>query len=213
MPVYDTNDYAIKTDLFAQKLVGSLCEITFVLKHYSMGAQGAVEAHNVFSAHVEAISILKKAPVIAPSPFKGQGKRPQHRPQIPTRGEQVNAATAFIPQPGIGLTPTAHRTVAGNIAATFATHRAPSTFITISGDGSTLPLPPTPIADDTTNFSPPPATPVNAITTGEVPISTPAGTIGDSLPITSTSTQPLDSVDADGSVMQAPPSKKRRVKE
>ena len=126
-----------------------------ILKHYSMGAQGAVEAHDVFSAHVEAILILKKAPVIAPSPFKGRGKRPQHRPQIPTRGEQVNAATAFVPQPCIGLTPTTHRTVAGNTAATFATHGAPSTFITISGDGSTLPLPPTPIADDTTNFSPP----------------------------------------------------------
>ena len=64
-----------------------------------------------------------------------------------------------------------------------------------------------------TNFSPPIATPVNAITIGEVPISIPAGTIGDSLPIASTSTQPLDSVDADGSVMQAPPSKKRRVRE
>jgi len=85
---------------------------SLTLKHYSISGQTKpdgtwVEAHDVFSAQVESVAILKKAPVIARSPFKGRTKCPQHRPQILTRGEQVNAATAFVSQPNIGLTSTA----------------------------------------------------------------------------------------------------------
>ena len=158
MPVFDTNDYPIKAELFADadKLIGAMCEITFTLRHYSISVQtkpgGAwVEAHDIFSAKVEAVSVLKNPPVIVRSPFKGRTKRPHHRPQIRTRGEQVSAANGFVPQPNFGLTSTTHHwTVAANIAATFPTHGAPLTYITISGDGSTLPLQSTPI--DATDF-------------------------------------------------------------
>ena len=227
MPVFDTNDYPIKAELFADKLIGAMCEITFTLRHYSIGVQtkpgGArVEAHDVFSAKVEAVSVLKNPPVIVRSPFKGRTKRPHHRPQIPTRGEQVSAANAFVPQPNFGLTSTTHQTVAANIAATFPTHGAPSTYITISGDGSTLPLQSTPI--DATDFPPPVTTPIDAvITAGEgpvVPINACVATSGNSPSIASTSTsgttkgsEALDSTEADHSVTQAPPLKKRKLRD
>ena len=54
---------------------------------------------------VETIAILKNPPILACSPYKGhlaRSLRPHHRPQLPTRGEQVNAAVAFIPQPDFG---------------------------------------------------------------------------------------------------------------
>ena len=54
-----------------------------------------VEANNVFSAPVETIAILKNLPVLARSPYKGHFlRKPQHKPQVPMRGEQINAAEA-----------------------------------------------------------------------------------------------------------------------
>lgn len=39
-------------------------------------------------------------PVSFTSPYKGRLlRKPQHRPQVTSRGEQVNAAEAFVPQP------------------------------------------------------------------------------------------------------------------
>jgi len=108
MPVFDTADKPVNPDHFAEKLVGAMCEITFTLKHYAIAAQRKadgrlVEANDVFSAQVETIAILKKPPVIARSPYKGRlARRPHHRPQLPTRGDQVNAAAAFLPQPDFG---------------------------------------------------------------------------------------------------------------
>jgi len=104
MPVYDTNDSPINPDHFVNKLIGALCEVTFTLKHYAIGAQKKskddgkdVEPHDIFSAQVESVAVLKNPPTIVRSPYKGRIiKRPHHRPQIPTRGEQVNAAEAFV---------------------------------------------------------------------------------------------------------------------
>ena len=110
MPVFDTADKPVNPDHFAEKLVGAMCEVTFTLKHYAIAAQRKadgrlVEANDVFSAQVETIAILKNPPILARSPYKGRlarSLRPHHRPQLPTRGEQVNAAAAFIPQPDFG---------------------------------------------------------------------------------------------------------------
>ena len=56
-----------------------------------------MEAHDIFSAQVETVAVLKNPPTIVRSPYKGRiAKRPQHRPQIPTREEQANAAAAFV---------------------------------------------------------------------------------------------------------------------
>ena len=75
----------------------------------------------------------------------------------------------------------------------------------------------TPIADDAVNFPAPIATPIDAITVGEgptVPVNIVVGTVGNSLPITSTSTTGAsNSTEAAGSVIQTPPLKKRRTKE
>ena len=67
-----------------------------------------MEAHDIFTAQVETVAVLKNPPVIVRSPYKGQiTKQPHHRPQVPSRGEQleVNAARVFIPQPNFGSTP------------------------------------------------------------------------------------------------------------
>jgi hypothetical protein len=105
MPVFDTADKMVNPDDFAEKLVGAMCEITFTLKHYAIGPQTKengkiVEANDIFSALVESVVILKIPLTLPRSPYKTRLlKRPHHRPQIPTRSEQVNAATAFVPLP------------------------------------------------------------------------------------------------------------------
>jgi len=110
MPVFDTNDMPISPARFAEKLIGATCEITFTLKHYAIKGQkvqagNTSESYDTFSAQVEAIVILKNPPVLAPSPYKGRlTRRPLHRPQLPTRGEQLNAAEAFVPQPAFRQT-------------------------------------------------------------------------------------------------------------
>jgi hypothetical protein len=77
--------------------------LVFSLKHYAIGVQkrdGApdVEGHDIFSAQVETVAVYKNPPVLVRSPYKGRTtKRPHHRAQIPTRGEQINSAAAFIP--------------------------------------------------------------------------------------------------------------------
>lgn len=107
MPAFDTNGMPIIPNHFADKLVGATCEITFTLRHYTIEAHTKpdgrkVDANDVFSAKVEAVTILKNPPVLVRSPYRGQTRRPQHRPQLPTRGEQVGAAVAFVPQPNFG---------------------------------------------------------------------------------------------------------------
>jgi len=107
MPAFDTNDASINPNRFADKLVGAMCEITFTLRHYAIAAHTKpdgrkVDANDVFSAKVEAVTVLKNPPVVVRSPYRGQTRRPQHRPQLPTRREQVNAAVAFVPQPDFG---------------------------------------------------------------------------------------------------------------
>jgi hypothetical protein len=110
MPVFDTNDAPVSPARFTEKLIGVTCEITFTLKHYAIKAQkgpasSVSEPYDTFSAQVEAVVILKNPPVLAPSPYKGRlTRRPLHRPQLPTRGEQLNAAEAFVPQPAFGQT-------------------------------------------------------------------------------------------------------------
>lgn len=53
----------------------------------------------MFSAQFETVAILKNPPIIVPSPYKGRlGRKPHHKPQLPTRIEQVNAARAFVLQ-------------------------------------------------------------------------------------------------------------------
>jgi hypothetical protein len=107
MPVFDVTDAPVDPSLFANKLVGAMCEVTFILKHYSIAGHQMdgkyAEANDVFSAQVETVAILKSAPVLARSPYKGRLlRRPQHKPQIPTRAEQINAAEAFVPRPNLG---------------------------------------------------------------------------------------------------------------
>ena len=103
MPAFDTNDRPINPDHFAKKLVGALCEVTFTFKHYAIGIQKKegghdLEAHDIFSAYVETVTVLKNPTAIVRSPYKEQiTKWPHHRPQILTR-EQLNAATAFVSQ-------------------------------------------------------------------------------------------------------------------
>ena len=104
MPVFDTADNLVNPDHYTEKLVGAMCEITFILKHYAIAAQtktngSVVDANDVFSAHVENVSILKKPPTLPRSPYKNRTtKKPHHRPQLPTRSEQINAAAAFVPR-------------------------------------------------------------------------------------------------------------------
>jgi len=108
MPVFDTNDALVSPDRFAKKLVDEMCEVTFMLKHYAIASHRKaggreIESNDIFSAQVETVVVLKKLPTIAHSPYKGRLTRPSHhRPQLPTRGEQVNAAVAFVPQPDFG---------------------------------------------------------------------------------------------------------------
>jgi hypothetical protein len=104
MPVFDIMDELINPSCFAEKLVSAMCEVTFILKHYSIVGHrkdsSYVEANDVFSAQVETVAILKNLPVLAHSPYKGcLLRRPQHRPQVLTRREQINAAEVFVPQP------------------------------------------------------------------------------------------------------------------
>lgn len=108
MPVFDTSDAPVDPNRFVDKLVGATCEITFTLKHIAIASRrkpdgSVMEATDVFSAHVESVAVLKNPPMIARSPYKGRiMRRPQHRPQLPSRGEQVNASVAFIPRPNFG---------------------------------------------------------------------------------------------------------------
>ena len=140
MPVFDTNDRPINPDHFGNKLVGALCEVTFTLKHYAINAQKKeggqdVEAHDIFSAQVETVALLKNPPTIVRSPYKGRiTKRPQHRPQIPTRGEQVNAAAAFVSRTNFDSTSDSANLNSGPQA------QAPATTTT-----SIVPIIPTPI--------------------------------------------------------------------
>ena len=103
MPVFDHADNSVNPDHYAEKMIGALCEITFTVKHYAIAAHtkangNVVDANDVFSAHVESVSILKKPPTLPRSPYKGRPtKKPQHHPQHPTRAEQVNAAPTFVP--------------------------------------------------------------------------------------------------------------------
>ena len=78
LPAFDTNDSPINPDHFVNKLVGALCKVTFTLKHYAIGAQKSskegesyVEAHDIFSAQVETVAVLKNPPSIVRSPYKG----------------------------------------------------------------------------------------------------------------------------------------------
>lgn len=140
MPAFDTNDQPINPNNFASKLIGAMCEVTFTFKHYAISGQKKeggqdVEAHDIFSAHVETVAMLKNPPAIIRSPYKGiLTKRPHHRPQIPTRGEQVNAATAFLSQPNFGSVSTAPSPTA---KSTYAPAAGSATSITtlISDDG------------------------------------------------------------------------------
>ena len=105
MPVFDTNDALVGPNRFSEKPVDAMCEVTFTLKHYTIAGhrkagEREMESHNFFSAQVETVIVLKKPPTIARSPYKSHlTRRPHHRPQLPTRGEQVNAAVAFVPHP------------------------------------------------------------------------------------------------------------------
>jgi len=108
MPVFDTNDAPVDANRFADKLLGAMCEITFTLKHITIASRrkpdgNVVEATDVFSAQVESISILRNPPTLPRSPYKGRIRRkPQHTPQLPSRGEQVNSSMAFVPRPDFG---------------------------------------------------------------------------------------------------------------
>ncbi|KJA13881.1 hypothetical protein HYPSUDRAFT_483661 [Hypholoma sublateritium FD-334 SS-4] len=101
MPVFDQDDTVIASpELFQQKLVGSLVEVTFTLKHYHMGANAKrPEAYDTFSAKIESVSILRSPPVLTKSPYKETiyTRKPRPMPQTPTRGEQKSAAKAFVP--------------------------------------------------------------------------------------------------------------------
>ena len=114
MPVFDQGDNSVNPDHYAEKMVGALCEVTFTLKHYAIAAQtkangNVVDANDIFSAHVENVSILKKTPTLPPSPYKGRaGKKPKHRAQLPTRTEHINAAAAFIPHVDLDSKPATH---------------------------------------------------------------------------------------------------------
>lgn len=104
MPVFNVNDEPLNPNHFSDKLIGAMCEVTFTLKHFTISRNTkpdgrVVEANDVFSAQVETVAILKHVAVIPRSPYKGRlTRRPHHRPQIPLRGEQINAANAFVPQ-------------------------------------------------------------------------------------------------------------------
>ena len=86
-----------------------------------------------FTAQVETVALLKNPPTIVRSPYKGRlTRRPQHRPQIPTRGEQVNAAAAFVSHPDFDST--------SDSANSGARAQAPAITVT-----SIVPIVPTPI--------------------------------------------------------------------
>lgn len=97
---------------FESKLVGALIEVTFSLKHYYMAATSTrTKAYDTFSAKIESISVLSPPPVVRRSPYKETiyTRKPKPMPQMPTRGEQVQAAKVFgpmlgkIPQPNFSL--------------------------------------------------------------------------------------------------------------
>ena len=81
-----------------------------ILKHYAIGGhKGSDRDGKWIEANiVESVAILKNPPVIVHCPYKGRlTRKPNHRPQLPTRGEQINAAQAFVPrlEPGIQNSP------------------------------------------------------------------------------------------------------------
>jgi hypothetical protein len=76
MPVFDVTDTPVNPSRFSEKLVGAMCEVTFILKHYAIAGHRKdghyVEANDIFSAQVETVAILKSPPVLARSPYKGR---------------------------------------------------------------------------------------------------------------------------------------------
>ena len=143
MPVFDTNDAPVSPDRFVEKLVNAMCEVTFTLRHYSISGHNlkkpdgrVVEANNTFSAQVEAVVILKKPPTIARSPYKGRlAKRPHHQPQLPSRGEQVNAAAGFVRQPNF-TPPIARKTMAASLVDITARFRPAGSIPATSADAA-----------------------------------------------------------------------------
>jgi hypothetical protein len=169
MPAFDTNDLPISPDHFTEKLVGALCEVTFTLRQYAMGVQKKedgkeVDGYDVFSAQVETVAILKNPPVIAPSPYKGRlTRRPHHKAQVPTRGEQCNAAAAFVPQPNF-----ASISARWEVAAEIANYGQPSMFSSFDGHLQEVPSTSS-LATPTT--SPPSNASVTQLASGSSPAS------------------------------------------
>ncbi|KAF9561236.1 hypothetical protein CPC08DRAFT_722886 [Agrocybe pediades] len=101
LPVFDVDDSVIlDPEAFADKLTGSLVELSFTFRHYYMAANASrPEANDTFTAPLESVSILAPAPVLLASPHKNvvHMRKPRHQPQTPSRSEHVNAAKAFVP--------------------------------------------------------------------------------------------------------------------
>ena len=169
MPVFDQGDNSVNPEHYAEKMVGALCEVTFTLKHYAIAAQtkangNVVDANDVFSAHVESVSILKKPPTLPPSPYKGRsGKKPKHRAQLPTRTEHINAAASSIPPFDLDSKPATHGTETSppsTFDKRFSTDPDASSVVTHSLSAS---ISPSPLADALT--ASPPATPQSTLPT------------------------------------------------
>ena len=100
MKVFDVDDTIIADpELFKQKLVGTLVEVTFTLHHwYISGTNSKPSKNDTFSARVLSVSILEPPPVVLASPYKETIFTRKAKPVPPTRSEHLNAAKAFGPQ-------------------------------------------------------------------------------------------------------------------
>ena len=99
--VYDETEAFVLPINVTETIKGALVELTFRLKHYYIQDK----QYDTFSATIEQIIVLKRAPPKQPSPYR-RGAGPVHLPTTgPTRNEQVAAVSAFYPPVPAGSAP------------------------------------------------------------------------------------------------------------
>ncbi|EDR03105.1 uncharacterized protein LACBIDRAFT_307571 [Laccaria bicolor S238N-H82] len=99
--VYDETEAAVLPMNVTETIKGALVELTFRLKHYYIQDKN----YDTFSAAIEQIIVLKRAPPKQPSPYR-RGAGPVRLPTTgPTRSEQVAAVSVFYPPVPTGSAP------------------------------------------------------------------------------------------------------------
>ncbi|KAF9472625.1 hypothetical protein BDN70DRAFT_938047 [Pholiota conissans] len=143
-PLLRVHRYGVQTALklkdFESELAGALVEITFSLKHYTMGANTPGGPTNTFSGAMHQVLILQDAPPPAISPFdedQRQGplrlrqESPKKRKRAITDGDQIAAAQVFGPAPAQKL----HEFIQGSSASPHISP-APSEETVASDEGA-----------------------------------------------------------------------------